>query len=43
MTESTFPIAVVADQVPPRARKSLYPQAILDVQAAGWKAGRSGG
>ncbi|MDD4915316.1 MAG: cupin domain-containing protein [Methylococcales bacterium] len=31
MTESALPIAVVADQVPPRARKSLYPQAILDV------------
>ncbi len=31
MTESAFPIAVVADQVPPRARKSLYPQAILDL------------
>ncbi|OAI09374.1 cupin [Methylomonas methanica] len=31
MTESAFPIAAVADQVSPRARKSLYPQAILDV------------
>lgn len=31
MTESAFPIAAVADQVPPRARKSLYPQAILDL------------
>ncbi len=34
MTESAFPIAVVADQVLPRARKSLYPQAILDVHGA---------
>ncbi|MDT4291680.1 cupin domain-containing protein [Methylomonas sp. MO1] len=34
MTESTFPIAIVAEQVPPRARKSLYPQAILDVHGA---------
>lgn len=34
MTESAFPIAAVADQVPPRARKSLYPQAILDVHGA---------
>jgi len=34
MTESTFPISVVAEQVPPRARKSLYPQAILDVHGA---------
>ncbi|WAR46042.1 cupin domain-containing protein [Methylomonas rapida] len=34
MTESTFPIAAVADQVPPRARKSLYPQAILDLHGA---------
>ena len=34
MTESAFSIAVVADQVPPRARKSLYPQAILDVHGA---------
>lgn len=31
MIDSAFPIAAVADQVPPRARKSLYPQAILDV------------
>lgn len=31
MTESTFPIAAEAEQVPPRARKSLYPQAILDL------------
>ncbi|MDD2760332.1 MAG: cupin domain-containing protein [Methylomonas sp.] len=31
MTESAFPIAALADQVPPRARKSLYPQAILDL------------
>jgi uncharacterized cupin superfamily protein len=34
MTESAYPIAVVANQVPPRARKSLYPQAILDVHGA---------
>lgn len=34
MTESTFPIAAEAEQVPPRARKSLYPQAILDVHGA---------
>ncbi|MCK9605782.1 MAG: cupin domain-containing protein [Methylomonas sp.] len=34
MTESTFPIAAVADQVPPRTRKSLYPQAILDAHGA---------
>ena len=31
MTEATLPIAAVADQVTPRARKSLYPQAILEV------------
>lgn len=34
MTESEFPIVAVADQVPPRARKSLYPQAILEVHGA---------
>ncbi len=34
MTESTFPIAVVAEQVPTRARKSLYPEDILDVYGA---------
>ncbi|WP_026600580.1 cupin domain-containing protein [Methylomonas sp. 11b] len=34
MTESAPPIAVVAEQVPPRARKSLYPQAILDLHGA---------
>lgn len=34
MTESAFPIAAVADQVPPRAKKSLYPQAILDLHGA---------
>lgn len=34
MTESAFPIAVVADQVPPRVRKSLYPQAICDLHGA---------
>ena len=34
MTESTFPIAAEADQVPPRARKFLYPQGILDLHGA---------
>ncbi|MBD9356165.1 cupin domain-containing protein [Methylomonas albis] len=34
MTEPVFPIAAIADQVPPRARKSLYPQAILDLHGA---------
>lgn len=34
MTDSAFPIAAVADQVPLRARKSLYPQAILDLHGA---------
>lgn len=31
MTELPFPVAVAAEQVPPRPRKSLYPQAILDL------------
>lgn len=34
MTEPARPIACVADQVTPRLRKSLYPQAILDVHGA---------
>jgi len=34
MTESAFPIVAVADQAPPRARKSTYPQAIFDLYVA---------
>jgi len=35
MTELTFPVAVAAEQVLPRPRKSLYPQAIRDLYAHG--------
>jgi len=34
MTESSSPVAVAAEQVAPRPRKSLYPQAICDLHGA---------